>query len=268
MLPNFIRERIPEHIREDLSITILSQAGKYKWSYWIYSAILCNGYPKGLEFLPDWEFGYRYNDNYIKIPRDAGIVIKETFEDKVYRYYPINKGDVVLDIGAYIGTYTLVAATAVGESGMVIAIEPDNRNMKYCQDNCAKYGNITYINKTISNKPGKEKLYLSSGSACHSLVFYHNKSIEVESTTIDELVNELKLPKVNLIKMDIEGANLLALEGAEEMLKRPEVKLAIAAYHKQPNGKPELPYVANLLENKGFTVHQRKGYLYAEKKHI
>ena len=265
MLPNCIRHMIPEQIREDLSIALLSQMGKFKWTYWIYSAILCDGYPHGIKFLPNWEFGYDYKGNLIRVPRDAGIVIKESFQENLYEYYPIKKGDVVLDIGAYVGTFTIKAAIAAGKKGLVVAVEPNKSNMEYAQLNCSKYDNVKYVSKVISDKKEIRRLYLSSGSACHSLVYHHNKSIDVESTTIDSLVKELKLPKVDLIKMDIEGANIMALEGAEKTLKRPEVKLALAAYHSQPNGEPELPYIVTFLKDRGFTIHEDRGYVYAKK---
>jgi len=265
MLPNFIRQRISEQVRENLSIALLSQMGKYKWTYWIYSAILCDGYPYGIKFLPNWEFGYNYKGNLVRVPRDAGIVIKESFQENLYGYYPIKRGDVVLDIGAYVGTFALKAAIAVGKRGMIVAVEPDVSNMKYCRLNCKRYNKVKYISKVISDKKGTVRLYLSNGSACHSLVYPHSKSIEVESVTIDGLVEELRLPKVNLIKMDIEGANLMALEGATKTLKRPEVKLALASYNKQPNGEPELPYIIAYLEDRGFQIHQERGYVYAEK---
>ena len=162
-------------------------------------------------------------------------------------------------------TFTIKASIATGKKGLVIAVEPNKSNIGYAQLNCSKYNNVKYVNKVISNKKGMMKLYLSNGSACHSLVYPHKKSIQVESTTIDSLVEEAKLPKVNLIKMDIEGANLMALEGATETLKRPEVKLALASYHTQPNGKLELPYLVTLLKDKGFTIHKEKGCLYAKK---
>lgn len=266
MLPNFIRQRIPERIREDLSLALLSQMGKFRWTYWIYSQLLCDGYYlSGIKFLPNWEFGYNYKGYFVRVPRDGGMIIAETFQNDLYQYYPINRGDVVLDIGAYVGSFTLKALIATGETGVVVAVEPDPHNMEYCRFNCKGFKNVQYIRKIISDKVGERKLYLSSGSACHSLIYPHKKSVDVESATIDGLVEDLRLPKVDLIKMDIEGANLMALEGARATLKRPEVKLALAAYHKQPNGKPELPYITAYLEDRGFIIHQERGYVYAKK---
>lgn len=265
MLPNFIRQRIPEHVREDLSIALLSWMGRYKWSYWIYSQVLCDGYPVGIKFLSNWEFGYNYKGHNVRVPRDGGIVICESFQEGMYEYYPIEEGDTIIDIGAYVGTFTLKALLAVSEGGKVVAVEPSPANMKYCKRNCRHFPNVVFVQKVITDKVGRAKLYLSSGGACHSLIYPHKHSREVEATTVDSLVKDLGLAKVNLIKLDIEGANLMALAGAEETLKRSEVRLAVAAYHKQPNGKPELPYVRAFLEERGFRVHEERGYLYAKK---
>ena len=265
MLPNFIRQRIPERVRESLSIALLSQMGKYRWSYWIYSQILCDGYPLGLKFLPNWEFGYDYKGHLVRVPRDGGIVIRESFQENLYEYYAIEEGNTVIDVGAYVGTFTLKASMAVGNKGLVVAVEPSSVNMRYCRANCKGLSNVRFVQKVVTDKGGKAKLYLSDGSACHSLIYPHSHSKEVEAVTIDGLVEELGLSKVNLIKFDIEGANLMALEGAEKTLERREVKLAVAAYHKQPNGKPELPYVREFLESRGFLVNEERGYLYAKR---
>jgi len=65
MLPDFIRKRIPIGLKENLSKTLLSQMGKYKWTYWLYSEIIDDGYPTGIEFLPQWNFGYNYKGHFI-----------------------------------------------------------------------------------------------------------------------------------------------------------------------------------------------------------
>jgi hypothetical protein len=79
----------------------------------------------------------------------------------------IKKGDVVLDIGANIGYYTLIFAKLVGEEGKVFAFEPEPTNFSLLEKNVEinGYKNVVLIQKAVSNETGKIRLYLSKGSA-------------------------------------------------------------------------------------------------------
>lgn len=75
----------------------------------------------------------------------------------------IKKGDVVLDIGANIGYYTLIFAKLVGEDGKVFVFEPAPTNFSFLKKNVEinSYKNVVLVQKAVSNKTGKLKLYLS-----------------------------------------------------------------------------------------------------------
>ena len=136
----------------------------------------------------------------------------------------VSKGDICIDVGANQGIYTIPMAKIVGDKGSVISVEP----MKYAQSiikknaDINKLKNIKIINGVISDKTGIETLDFSIGAGPASITrnLGKKKILKVKSTTIDKLVSDNFLKKVNFIKLDIEGAELLALKGAKKTIQR------------------------------------------------
>ena len=85
----------------------------------------------------------------------------EQFETEVFKK-EIEKGDTVLDLGSHIGYYTLIAAELVGEKGKVFAFEPEPTNFVLLKKNIKinNYQNVIPVQKAVSNKNGKGRLYL------------------------------------------------------------------------------------------------------------
>lgn len=143
------------------------------------------------------------------------------FETETFKKQ-IKKGDTVLDIGGHIGYYTLISAKLVGESGKVYVFEPDPTNFSILKKNVELngYKNVVLVNKAVSDKTGKCKLYLDEKDlGGHSIndIKDKMKSIEIESVKLDDF---LKNEKVDFIKMDIEGAEPKAIKGMGSILKR------------------------------------------------
>lgn len=117
---------------------------------------------------------------------------------------------------------------------------------------------------------GIEILYISKATTCHSTVAKQSQSIRMPCRTIDTIVSDEKLPKVDFIKIDAEGAELKVLMGAVKTLRDNDLKLSIASYHKLPEGVAEAPELINFLEQQGYKVETESGlrrYLYAHKVH-
>lgn len=140
----------------------------------------------------------------------------------------IRKGMVVLDIGAHVGYYTLHAARLVGPEGKVYAFEPEPENYTILQKNVAlnAYGNISLVQKAVVGRAGTAKLFLSrQGNDRHSL-FVNPRSLlpepstEVAAISLDDFLAAEGWPHVDLIKMDIEGAEPLALQGMRQLISR------------------------------------------------
>jgi len=133
------------------------------------------------------------------------------------------RGDVVIDLGANIGYYTLIFAGLVGKSGKVIAFEPDTDNFALLKKNIEenKFENVVLINKAVSDKNGKTKLYLSENNKGDHRIYdsgESRKSIMVETVCLDEFLKDYK-DKINFIKMDIQGAEGNALKGMTSLIK-------------------------------------------------
>lgn len=140
-----------------------------------------------------------------------------------------------IDVGAHIGYYTLLAARAVEPTGRVYAFEPAPRNLALLLKNIQVNGyddNITAVPKAVSNRSGTCQLFLCEEESGSNSIFPSPRvgtdSVSVEATTLDEFFEGEEWPPVDIMKMDIEGAEKAALEGMRELSRRnPQLRLVI-----------------------------------------
>jgi len=160
-------------------------------------------------------------------------------------------GDIVLDCGANIGLYTKRALLAGAD--LVVAIEPAPENLVCLSRNLKgeiARGKVIIYPKGVWDKDDVLKLNMpKDNSAGDSVVRKHaetDRSVEVELTTIDKLVDELLLRRVDFIKMDIEGAERNAIAGAAATIKKHHPRLAICVYHLEDdrNAVPRVVHTA------------------------
>jgi FkbM family methyltransferase len=149
------------------------------------------------------------------------------------RYLP-KPGDHVLDAGAYDGMLSVLYSRLVGPTGLVIALEPDEANVSLVRANFGlnQVNNVKVLEKVLWSKPG-EVSFCSLGTVASSAVCRPDdaKVSAKAATTIDRLTCELRLPRLDFVKMDIEGAEVHALEGARETMARFHPFFAVASYH-------------------------------------
>lgn len=132
----------------------------------------------------------------------------------------VKPGDIVFDIGANVGYYTVLASKKVGRRGKVFAFEPDPHNLTFLQknqqiNNCQ---NVEIIEKAVADKDGKSYFLQDTSNPGESRL--SNKGeITVETITLDTFISQKKIKKVDVIKIDIEGAEIQALKGGREFLK-------------------------------------------------
>jgi FkbM family methyltransferase len=143
----------------------------------------------------------------------------------------IEPGQVVYDVGANIGFFTILCARLVGPQGKVYAFEPMPANAATLRHNIVINGlhNVTIVEQALSSSSGTAELFISPWSAFHSLnvegaVKRDNRGrdaappITVQTVTLDEFVREHGAEAPDLVKIDVEGAELLALEGMRDTL--------------------------------------------------
>jgi FkbM family methyltransferase len=132
-------------------------------------------------------------------------------------------GGIVIDCGAHIGLYSLKIAKF---SQKVISIEPERRNFHYLILNIRLnklVERILPLKFAISDKKGFALLFKTKYSGIHSIIHVDNyiETEEIKTISLDILIRKLKLDNVEILKLDVEGAELLALRG----LKNEAVKV-------------------------------------------
>lgn len=142
----------------------------------------------------------------------------------------LKEGDVFVDVGANIGYFSVYAGLCVGDSGRVHAIEPDPDNAALLAANLELNGlsNAKVHRTAVADFTGEATLYQGEFNAgAHSLVQKDGlgPGAEVPVTTLDRLLADE--PKVKLLKIDVQGAEISVLRGMKEMLSDSERRPAI-----------------------------------------
>jgi FkbM family methyltransferase len=147
----------------------------------------------------------------------------------------VHAGDVVLDCGANVGVFTRKALAAGAK--LVVSIEPAPENLECLRRNfAAEIGNgrVLIYPKGVWNKDDILNLTIDPKNSAQDTFVRQigsTQTISVPLTTIDKLVRELNLPKVDFIKMDIEGAETKAVAGAKETIAKYKPRMALCIYH-------------------------------------
>jgi FkbM family methyltransferase len=138
----------------------------------------------------------------------------------------LSPGDVLLDVGANGGLYSVLASKQVGPLGHIYAFEPGIRELSLFRRNIKinSCENITIVSKAVSNQSGTTQFAISHDGAMNSLKQTDHPMQKfkewqtVEMTTLDTFIEDAGIDKVDFIKIDVEGAENLAFEGAKKLL--------------------------------------------------
>jgi FkbM family methyltransferase len=173
----------------------------------------------------------------------------------------VRPGDVVLDLGANVGYHTLLLARAVGPSGRVYAFEPDADNFALLADNVQRHGyhNVVLVDRAVSDTTGVARLFRSSdNSGDHRLApaAEGRSDVQVETVRLDDFFANQDI-RVRVVKMDIQGAEGLALAGMRGLLARSAgVRLFCEFWpHGLARAGCRASAVLDELQALGFTLH-------------
>lgn len=141
----------------------------------------------------------------------------------------IKPGDTVYDIGAHVGYLSLVAARVVGERGRVIAFEPSSLNLRYLRGHVRANDvrNVDIVAACVMDRGGMVSFDAGKGSGRGRVV--NTRGAGLRAVALDEEIAARRLPPPQFLKVDVEGAELLLLRGARQMLRthRPIVLLSV-----------------------------------------
>ena len=158
----------------------------------------------------------------------AGTYLSERLMTNLFTKL-LTEGMIVVDIGAHVGYYTLLAARAVGDKGKVFCFEPDPSNyallLKNIEEN--NYNNVVPVQKAVTDITGSIKLFIAKDPSNHSIGSDNpqQKSIVVDSITLDEFFAGREYP-IHLLKIDVEGAEMAVLKGMSNIItNNPELRV-------------------------------------------
>ena len=265
-LDGIARKILPARVRQAVGCWSLNTASHNGLALRTYIRLL-HGYTAGDIGVGKGYVSYKYRGRLMMAPADGAGSFLEVFKDNVYDGVRPRIGDVAIDVGAYVGMWSVKAAIAVGATGRVLAIEPSISNMNWLYTNTGELP-VTVLQIAASDRNGTERLYISKASTCNSLMMKQEKFVDVVTKTIDQITIDEKLPHVDFIKIDAEGAELKVLKGAARILANNNVQLAIASYHETAEGVPEVDEIMKFLNGLGYKTWHMDGlrrYTYAHK---
>jgi FkbM family methyltransferase len=175
-------------------------------------------FPMGMELdLPCW-------DNGLSAALLAGRVL-ESMPISILQGL-IRPGAVVIDGGAHVGLYAIAAAKLMEGKGTVVAFEPDPRNFPILQRNILLnrvQSTIRAECKALSDFDGETEMWISDNvSTCSSLISMGlplHRSIRIQATCLDSYLSIMQIAKIDLLKLDLEGAEPTCLRGARTAVR-------------------------------------------------
>jgi FkbM family methyltransferase len=182
----------------------------------------------------------------------------------------LKPGMTVLDVGAHHGLYTLMASKFVGSGGRVVAFEPSPRERRRLRRHkrinalsSLGFSNVKIVPYALGESEGQVDLFLVEGAQdwCNSLrppsIGERTSRIRVEMRRLDDVVDEMGIAHVSLLKIDVEGAELSVLRGAKRLLAstlRPTILIEVQDVRTRPWGY-EAREIVRFLTDAGYWLY-------------
>lgn len=219
--PGWGRRQVPVWMRllRWYSLHVPRPRGAYRVAAWMYTRAR----------IPEVEVTARLGRHTVMTLQlnewvDYNIYTQGAYERPVADWWveQVREDSVVLDVGAHVGQYTLLAAERARQ-GRVIAVEPNPLTVQRLEENVRwnQVENVTVVPCALADRPRVLPFEMSLAEPhCGRLVREGEDGIEVRITTVDHLVDALGLQRVDLVKIDVEGVEELVLWGALDTLRR------------------------------------------------
>jgi len=179
-------------------------------------------------------------------------------------FFKYRENEILVDCGAYIGDSIEAFSKIVPNFSKIIALEPDSNNFKQLQEKYKGANNIFLINAGVWEKNDCLNFSMEEYGPVSCLSKSNpkdNKKIIPVNVLALDTIEEVKKSKVSFIKMDIEGAELEALKGAKETIKKNKPRLAISIYHYNRHFVEIPEYIHSIVpEYKFYVRHHNKEY--------
>lgn len=191
---------------------------------------------------------------------------EEDYEKEVERFIhlSVRQSDVAWDVGANHGLYTKMLSTLVGKDGLVVAIEPEAKNMAHLASVLWPLANVTLVNAALTDHDGEVTMYINEADPTgrtHSLTTASSAIAKVQTVPCysgDSLIKRRVAPQPTFVKIDVEGAEDRVLSGLVQTIESPALRGILVEVHfgaLEEQGNAYAPVkIEKLLRSKNFSV--------------
>jgi len=150
----------------------------------------------------------------------------EEHEPEITNFLSRQKGETFVDVGAHIGRYAILCSKSFSK---VYALEPVSNTFKVLKTNCIanKINNVVLVNAAALDKNATTKIFINEHNLGGSSIF--NKTATSEKIRL-VVLDSLAMGKIDVVKIDVEGAEILALEGAKDILRKQSPTLIVESF--------------------------------------
>lgn len=201
--------------------------------------------------------------------RGISLILEEAYvrpPDFFSPHVRIRPGDVVFDLGANVGTSAMLFSPLAGPTGHVFSFEPVFHQV--LQRNLEENGirNVTVVPSGVADRTGEIEFTITDAGIDSRIATgrARGRNEAMPVIALDDFVAARGLERVDFIKMDIEGAEELAIRGAFDLIARCRPRWSIASYHTDPTGEKQHPKLVRLLREQGYRVDEAgQSHIYA-----
>lgn len=216
--------------------------------------------------LPNKYYPYRFQGGkiYLNIKEspmmfERVLGVYERRKVHVIRHF-LKPGMTFIDIGSNKGDFSLIAAKIMNGEGAILAFEPEPTNCLWIRRSIElnRYENIQLFEIALGDRNESTKLYLGEKSGWHSLVpslpSRNIGAIVVQKRTLDSVLEENVCQKVDIMKIDVEGSEMMVLKGAyKTLMNNPSMTILLDIH---PHLGVDPFEVCNFLRELGFSIYQ------------